>query len=116
MQDKTKPAHPSPYSSKVEAVNKHGKTASGRRDLLKYLEGARITQRQAIIAKCYDCMAFYADGRSDCKFSDCPLYPFMPYSTKPQTPTRKLSKAHKEKFMAGKNKLSKLVEPLSEGV
>lgn len=102
--------------SKIEAVNKHGKKAQGKKEILKYLKGNRLTLRQSVIAKCYDYMAFYTDGRNDCKLLDCPLYPFMPYGTKPQTPTRKLSKVHKEKFMAGKNKLSKLVEPLSEGV
>lgn len=102
--------------TKIDSIKKYGITASGRRELLKYLEGARITQRQAILAKCYDCMAFYTDGKGDCKLLDCPLYPFMPYGTKPQISTRKLSKIHKEKFMAGKNKLSKLVEPLLEGV
>lgn len=102
--------------NRKDSIKKYGISASGRREFLKYLEGDRITKRQAILAKCYDCMAFYASGRSDCNLSDCPLYPFMPYGTKPQTPIRKLSKVHKEKFMAGKNKLSKLVEPLIEGV
>lgn len=102
--------------TKMDSVRRHGITASGRRELLKYLEGARITQRQAILAKCYDCMCYYADGRKDCEIPDCSLYPFMPYGTKPQTQARRLSKVHKERFMAGRNKASKLVEPLLEGV
>lgn len=101
---------------KTDSIKKHGIKAQGKKEILKYLKGNRLTLRQAILAKCYDCMAFYADGRNDCKDADCPLYPFMPYGSKPQTSSRKLSKVHKEKFMAGKNRLSKLVEPLLEGV
>lgn len=101
---------------KTDSIEKYGIKAQGKKEIQKYLLGSRLTLRQAVIAKCYDCMCFYADGREDCEMLDCPLYPFMPYGTKPQTPIRKLSKAHKEKFMAGKNKLSKLAEPLLEGV
>lgn len=99
---------------KSEAVKKHGIAASGRKELLKYLGRDRITQRQAILAKCYDCMAYYADGRNDCKALDCPLYPFMPYSSRPQKPSKKLSEAHKARLKAGKQ-ASNAVEPLSEG-
>ena len=102
--------------TKIDSIKKYGITASGRKELLKHLSSERITLRQAVITKCYDCMSFYGDGRNDCNSPDCSLYPFMPYGTKPQVPTRKLSKVHKEKFMAGRNKASKLVEPLLEGV
>lgn len=53
--------------------------SSGRTNLLKHLEGAKLTARQAVIAKCCDCMGYYVDGRMDCKMPDCSLYPFMPY-------------------------------------
>lgn len=54
----------------------------GRTELLKYLNGVRLTQRQAIIAKCFECMGGYVDGKVDCKIADCPLYPFMPFKDK----------------------------------
>lgn len=101
--------------TKLDSIKKHGIAASGRKELLKYLDGARITQRQAILAKCYDCMAYYADGRNDCKVLDCPLYPFMPYSSRPQKPSKKLSEVHKARLKAGKQ-ASNAVELLSEGV
>lgn len=42
-------------------------------------KGGRLTQRQAILAKCADCMNNYVDGREDCRITACPLYPWMPY-------------------------------------
>jgi len=53
--------------------------ATGKQHLLRHLDGNRTTQRQAILAKCYDCMGYYADGRVDCKMPDCALHPWMPY-------------------------------------
>ena len=47
--------------------------------LRKHLRGERITQREGILAKCADCMAYFVDGRYDCENSVCPLYPWMPF-------------------------------------
>ena len=52
----------------------------GTTDRLRYLEGARLTAKQAIQAKCSDCTADYGDGRVDCGIKSCPLYPWMPYN------------------------------------
>lgn len=60
-------------------IEKHGLSAKGRREVLKHLDGGRLTMKQMIQAKCYDCMGFYADGKVDCKIPSCPLYPVMPY-------------------------------------
>jgi len=74
-----------------------GSSGKGKTSLLKYLKGGRLTQRQAIQAKCYDCMGFYVDGRYNCEISDCPLYPWMPYKGKEKKTTlegdRDLSRA-----------------------
>ena len=51
----------------------------GKSNLLKHLKGERLTQRQAIIAKCCDCMAYHVDGRIDCRMVHCPLYTWFPY-------------------------------------
>lgn len=56
-----------------------GMTGKGSTQLAAYLAGKRLTQRGAILAKCCDCMANYADGRRDCGMAECPLYPWMPY-------------------------------------
>lgn len=67
----------------IKQIERYGVTARGRTELIKYLNGEKITQRQAILANCYTCMGYYADGRNDCKLKQCPLYPFMPYSSNP---------------------------------
>lgn len=70
-----------PFESYLKSVE-NGTMAKGKNLLLKYLKGGRLTQRQAIHAKCYDCMGFFVDGRMDCKSPQCPLYPWMLYRGK----------------------------------
>jgi hypothetical protein len=54
-----------------------GKGKKGKSSLVKYLKGGRLTQRQAIQAKCYDCNGM---GDSDeCDIETCSLYPYSPY-------------------------------------
>jgi len=60
-------------------IAKHGLTSGGMTVYLKYLSGKRLTNKQAIMAKCFDCCGYYADGRQDCGIKVCPLYPLMPY-------------------------------------
>ena len=38
--------------------------------------------KAAILAKCYECLYDYADGRYSCEMPDCPLYNWMPYKNK----------------------------------
>ena len=71
---------------KIEQVKKHGISSSGKTNLLKYLEGKRLTQRQAILAKCCECMGYFADGRTDCAMPDCTLYPYYPYKGSGNSP------------------------------
>ena len=51
----------------------------GNLNLERHLAGVRLTQRQAIHAKCCDCNNRYVDGPEDCRIPKCPLYPWMPY-------------------------------------
>ena len=53
--------------------------SKGKTNLVKHWKGERLTQRQAILAKCCDCMCYHVDGRLDCKMPHCSLYPWMPY-------------------------------------
>jgi len=53
----------------------------GERELKKHNLGEKLTVRQMIFAKCFECMGGYADGRNDCGVPECPLYPLMPYGT-----------------------------------
>ena len=64
----------------IEMIRKDGKRAKGKSELIKHLEGERLTYKQAVNAKCYECMCYCMDGLIDCTISRCPLYPFMPYN------------------------------------
>jgi hypothetical protein len=59
-----------------------GTSSRGKTCFEKHLTGGRLTQREAILAKCYDCTCFHIDGRIDCAMHHCPLYPWMPYREK----------------------------------
>ncbi len=43
---------------------------------------AKVTHKNAILAKCHDCCGGYLDGRKDCGNTSCSLYPYMPYAKK----------------------------------
>jgi hypothetical protein len=60
-------------------IHIYGIKAKGKGELTKHLKGERLTHKQAIQAKCYNCMGYYADGKYSCGMPDCSLYPFMPY-------------------------------------
>ena len=64
---------------RIKHIEKFGIVAQGRKELLNHLDGERLTIRQMVLAKCFDCMGYFADGKADCEIPDCPLYPLMPY-------------------------------------
>jgi hypothetical protein len=64
----------------ISDVERYGKTARGKKELILYLEGKKLTSRQAILARCFDCMGYYADGKVDCHMPHCSLHPFQPYN------------------------------------
>ena len=67
----------------LESARK-GKRRVGQKDLINHLQGKRLTQRQAIRAKCYDC-----NGMGECfgcDNSECSLFPYSPYKI-PTGPT-----------------------------
>jgi len=66
----------------AEQVENLGGHVKGRGEYLKYLNGTTITRNQAIVAKCYDCMGWFADGRQDCMIVTCPIYPYRAVKTK----------------------------------
>ena len=55
------------------------KRAVGRKESLKYQKGEKLSYKEAALAKCYECMNQYIDGKIDCKIRRCSLYPIMPY-------------------------------------
>lgn len=83
--------------AKIDKIAEIGKECSGRRELVSYLEGKPITRVQAIKALCYECMGYYSDGREDCGCTECPLYPFTPYSKdRRQAKARTLTEEQRE--------------------
>jgi len=51
-----------------------GKRAQCDKEMKKYEMGVRLTQRQAILAKCFECANGYFDGKEDCAIAECPLH------------------------------------------
>ena len=64
----------------LKQVKRIGVEAQGRRELVKYLEGKKISRKEAMSAFCYECQGYCKDGRVDCENVNCPMYPYMPYS------------------------------------
>jgi len=54
----------------------------GIKYLQKHLSGVILSRKQAMDAKCADCMEYYIDGKNDCELVNCPMYPYMPYRKK----------------------------------
>jgi hypothetical protein len=63
------PADPNPTAS-------HSR---GARLLKRHLRGQKLTLREAVYAKCCECMNWFEDGRRDCEVVRCPLHPWQPY-------------------------------------
>jgi hypothetical protein len=64
---------------KIKAILAYGSKALGKIDLINHLKGKNLRTQQAIRAKCFDCMGYYADGTDPCGVFDCPLEPLNPY-------------------------------------
>ncbi len=59
--------------------------AIGKREHDMHLKGQKLIASEAILAKCFDCMAEYEDGKSSCRIPECPLFPRMPYRENDET-------------------------------
>lgn len=89
---------------RIKNIRKYGKTARGQKEILKHLSGQRLTLKQAVHARCYDCAGFYADGKVDCNMPHCSLHPFMAYnkSRVKRTVKNTMPKDHMEKMRAAR--------------
>lgn len=72
--------------------------AKGKKELVGYYEGKEISRKEAMLAKCYECMGYFIDGKVDCKIKRCPMYQYMPY--REGKVSNKLEGEEKEKFLA----------------
>jgi hypothetical protein len=91
-------------NERIKNIRQYGKTAKGQKELIKHLSGQKLTFKQAIYARCYDCMGYYADGKVDCKMLHCSLHPFMAYN---QNRVKRITKKtmpgdHMEKMRAAR--------------
>ena len=93
-------------SDRLDEIERIGSKFKGGKELKSYLTGEVLSAKGAVIAKCYDCMGYYADGAIDCKVPTCPLYLYMPYSeVGPRKQKRgKMSPERKEALLAGLKK------------
>ena len=66
---------------KIRLTSIH-KKGIGRKEYGDFLKGKKLTYRESVLAKCYSCTCYYADGTEDCETEDCPLYLQMPYRKK----------------------------------
>ena len=79
--------------------------APGNRYLKAHMEGVKLTMKQAILAKCAECLCAFLDGKNDCLQEDCPLHPFMPYRKKDKKEFKKnITDEQIEKMKEGKRK------------
>jgi hypothetical protein len=92
-------------SKRIDGIQQYGKTAKGKLELIKHLEGDSLSRKQAIHAHCYDCMGFFSDGRHDCMMPKCSLHPFMVYNRNKQKGNSKvLSETHKARLQEGRKR------------
>ncbi len=97
-------------ADKIKNIRRQGKSAKGQKELVKHLEGERLTLRQAVNAYCYECCGFFSDGKVDCSMPHCSLHPFMPYNQNREKRTsRTMSNAHMEKMRAARRQESSLL-------
>ena len=63
-------------------VEEFGKAVKGKREMLAFCNGEKVTLKGAIYAHCYECLGYQDNPgeNRDCENPVCPLYPFAPYS------------------------------------
>jgi hypothetical protein len=74
-------------------VVEFGKAVKGRKEMLAFCNGEKVTLKGAIYAHCYECLGYQDNPGEDrdCENPVCPLYPFAPYSKKKPKSTRTMS-------------------------
>jgi len=89
-----------------EMIDHDGLQAIGKAHLLKHIDGGKLSRKEAMQAKCYDCMGYFIDGRADCQIKYCPMFDFRPFKDRPEskkldfTKPSEAKKATKEKKAA----------------
>ncbi len=73
---------PEDEKSRLMRQCKKAPTSAGRTQYQRFLDGEKLTYREAVLAKCCDCDGGHSDGRYDCEVLSCPLRMYMPYKGK----------------------------------
>jgi hypothetical protein len=68
----------------------------GRKELAAYLNGDSLSARQILLAVCYQCMAGFCDGASDCFVYTCAAHDFMFYQEGGPKKRRGVDKSEQE--------------------
>jgi len=65
-------------SGRYRLLKRYGQRPAslGRNHHLRYLYGERLSRKEAILAKCFECDRFHMDGHQTCPMPACPLHPF----------------------------------------
>ncbi len=51
----------------------------GGKEYKKFMQGKKLTRKEAMLAHCYECMGGYDEGKQDCLGKFCLLYRYYPY-------------------------------------
>lgn len=51
----------------------------GGKEYKKFLDGKKLTRKEAMLAHCYERMGGYDEGKQDCLGKPCLLYQYYPY-------------------------------------
>ena len=63
-------------------VVKEAPLSKGKAEYLKWLEGGKLTRKEAMDANCFLCMGYFLDGKVECTVSLCPMRDYMYYNPK----------------------------------
>ena len=74
--------------------------SKGKAEYLKWLEGGKLTRKEAMDANCFLCMGYFLDGKAECTVSLCPMRDYMAYNPKriKRPVSDKTKKASVERF------------------
>ena len=71
--------------SHYEIIESYGLQAVGKNNLLKHLDGGKLSRKEAMQACCYSCMGYFIDGRADCGIKNCPMFDYRPFKDRPES-------------------------------
>lgn len=81
--------NPEGFTMTTDQIKRSPK-AQGKAELLAFMAGKRLSYRKTLLAKCFECMNGYVDGKLDCRIGTCPNYSFMPYRQSQDTANQAL--------------------------